>query len=679
MLPSLDAIGDFLCHALPDVPGVESAGLCFEDRLVGASVGFNTCDQSGCTTNGSRPAGAPPRPAGAPCPAANVPGAVVLPVETVQQSYGRLVVVVGDALAFDPYRAHLRNLASFVAMAVENRDQRRQLEQLNSSLRREIDVRMAAERSLLEAQHLLEQKVQERTAELRESEGRLRLAQEAARLGTWDWDLEREMVRVSDGEKQIYGLTAAGEVVRGADFAAAIHPDDRPRIDAHVRETLRGKSDFVAEFRVVRSDGTVCWVSASGKPIADEGGRPVRLVGISMDITERKRLEQELSEAQKLESIGRLAGGVAHDFNNLLTAILAYTDMADEIVPAGTPSEYLAEIRAAANRAADLTRQLLAFARRQVVTLRAVDLNTLIEEIAGMLRRLIGEDIEFRTDLEPGLWPVLVDPGQIGQVLTNLAVNARDAMPHGGRLTARTANRTVNGDLARLTGIESPGDYVQLFVTDTGSGMSDEVKERVFEPFFTTKELGRGTGLGLASSFGIVKQSRGYIRVDSRLGEGTTFVISFPRVARPAQAATSSPPRARTGGQETVLLAEDDLAIRTVAAQALRRAGYQVLIARDGRQAKEIGLSHDGPLHLLVTDVVMPRMGGRDLAAALCASRPALKVLFVSGYPDQVADEDGLATAVSDLLPKPFTPAQLQARVREILDRPPAPPPPEAP
>jgi signal transduction histidine kinase/ActR/RegA family two-component response regulator len=397
---------------------------------------------------------------------------------------------------------------------------------------------------------------------------------------------------------------------------------------------------------------------------------------LQREIVERHRAELalrqsegQLRQAQKLEAIGRLAGGIAHDFNNLLTAIMGYGQLARARPTDVGP--HLDEVLRAAERAASLTRQLLAFSRQQVLEPKVLDLNAVITGLDKLLRRLIGEDIDLVTAPALGLGRVKADPGQIEQVIMNLVVNARDAMPAGGNLTIETANVELDEEAA-VTRLEvRPGPYVMVAVSDTGSGMTPEVKARIFEPFFTTKEIGKGTGLGLSTVHGIVKQSEGHIEVYSELGHGTTFKVYLPRVEestehRPGAIATGG----RLEGVETVLVVEDEEAIRRVIGVALRLYGYTVLEAMDGSQAIDIFEGGDPPIDLLITDVVMPLMSGPELALRVAHALPHLKVLFVSGYTDRALIHQGLRQPGTAFLQKPFTPERLARKVREVLDEP---------
>ena len=384
-----------------------------------------------------------------------------------------------------------------------------------------------------------------------------------------------------------------------------------------------------------------------------------------------RRTEDQLRQAQKMEAVGRLAGGVAHDFNNLLTVIRGYSELIMQRLTPGDPSlPDMKEVKRAADRAAGLTGQLLAFSRRQFVAPKTVDLNAIVLNMDGMLRRLIGEDlIELYTDLDPQIWPMRADAGQIEQVIMNLAVNARDAMPTGGRLTIETRNVTIGVEGRQGTVALEEGAYILLAVRDSGQGMSEEVQAHLFEPFFTTKETGKGTGLGLSTVYGIVKQSGGVIGFDSRLGQGTTFKIFFPK-AEPVDQTVAD--RGATidqaRGRETILLVEDDPAVRGLVNEALRLKGYEVLLARHGIEALLAGAKHPGPIHLLLTDVVMPQMSGPEVAEQLAIARPAMKVMYMSGYPDHPVFAKGGVKEGTAFLQKPFTMGALTQKVREVLD-----------
>jgi nitrogen-specific signal transduction histidine kinase len=400
-------------------------------------------------------------------------------------------------------------------------------------------------------------------------------------------------------------------------------------------------------------------------------GAPLYYVGLLEDVSGRRLLQEQLLQSQKMESIGRLAGGVAHDFNNLLTAIMGYTEMLRQDLPPDHPGQtFVDEVSKAGGRATALTTQLLAFARRQVIEPRVIDLNAVVSDTEKMLRRLVGEDIEIVTASEPDLGAVEADPSQVHQILVNLAVNARDAMPSGGTLIIETANALLDELYARSHLEVRPGRYVLLSITDTGVGMPPEVQSHLFEPFFTTKELGKGTGLGLATCHGIVKQAGGHITVTSAPGHGTTFRIFLPRVERAsadAVPAVLKPPL--RGGHETVLVAEDESAVRGLASLTLRAHGYTVLEASTGTEALALVERGTRVIDLLVSDVVMPGLNGRDLAERFRVLRPGIPVLFISGHAETTIAHQGILDAGVEFLAKPFTPDRLARRVREILDR----------
>jgi len=436
---------------------------------------------------------------------------------------------------------------------------------------------------------------------------------------------------------------------------------------------------YLPEFRMKRKKGEIFPTEHSVVSLEDDQGKRIGWVSVVRDITEGKRAEKEMAalqeqlrQSQKMEAVGRLAGGIAHDFNNLLTIIKGYSQLSLLDLKEGDALKgNIQEIQKATERAATLTSQLLAFSRRQVMQMKVFDLNTLLGDLEKMLRRVIGEDIELVTILADDLGRTKTDPGQIEQVIMNLAVNARDAMPSGGKLTIQTANVEFDEEYAHAHIAVALGPYVMLSVSDTGVGMTPEVRERVFEPFFTTKEKGKGTGLGLSTVYGIVKQSGGNIGVYSEPGHGTTVKIYFPRVGGETEVL---PRRDDTGsmarGSETVLVVEDEPSVRSLATHILRHQGYRVLDAADGEEAMHIAHEHtEDEIHLLLTDVVMPRMGGKELADRLKTLRPSVKVLFISGFPDDAIAHHGILAPGIAFLQKPFSPAALAQKVREVLDR----------
>jgi len=458
-----------------------------------------------------------------------------------------------------------------------------------------------------------------------------------------------------------------------------VHPDQQPAAAALLERLLQDPAAVLrADFRVRQKGGL--WRDLDvvmANRLADPHVRA--LVVTYRDVTDRKRAEESLRVAderlrgvQKMEAVGRLAAGVAHDFNNLLTAILGSTDLLLESLPADHPGhEDALETRRAAMRAADLTRQLLAFSRQQVLAPRVLDVNDVVRDVERLLRRLIGEDVELRIVPASELAAVQADASQLEQVLVNLAVNARDAMPRGGILTIQTANVVLDDAYVASQPLVTAGDYVMIAVSDTGTGMNAVTRVRVFEPFFTTKERGKGTGLGLATAYGIVKQSGGYIWVYSELGIGTTFKVYLPRVVGPAEPLATTP--VATGplrGSETILVVEDQAEVRTLIRKMLEARGYRVLTAEHGPAALQIAALHSGPIHLLLSDVVMPGMSGRELSLTLSATRTTMRTLYLSGYTDESIVHHGVLAAGVAFLQKPFTADGLAQKVREVLGAP---------
>src|SRR5438034_1126981 len=444
-------------------------------------------------------------------------------------------------------------------------------------------------------------------------------------------------------------------------------------LEDHARlrdRVLRGEALRGVEVTRRRKDGTLVNISLSVAPLHDAAGQVTGMLSLAADVTEMRQLEVQYRQAQKMEAVGRLAGGIAHDFNNLLTAIIGTTALVLEDLGLESRARLdIQEIEKAAKRAAGLTRQLLIFSRQQVLEPRALDLNALVGNLEKMLHRLIGEDVELRTKPAAGLGAVRADPGQLEQAIVNLVVNARDAMPKGGRLTIETADIELDRRYVAAHVPTQPGPYVLLAISDTGVGRDGATTARLFEPFFTTKEPGRGTGLGLATVYGIVKQSGGDIWAYSELGHGTTFKIYLPRVAEaPAapESTTGHPPTAR--GSETVLVVEDQEEVRQLTKRVLEARGYAVLAARNGAEALEIVARHPTRIHLMITDVVMPGMNGRELAELACARRSDLKVLYVSGYTGEAVLQHRLLEPGVAFLQKPFTPDVLARKTREVLD-----------
>ncbi len=505
---------------------------------------------------------------------------------------------------------------------------------------------------------------------LRESEEQFRLIAENVADLIAVLDLDGRRVYNSPSYKTILGDV---EGARGTVSFNEIHPDDREKIKRIFEETVRSGVGQRGEFRFLLKDGSIRFIESQGSVIRDREGKVAKVVVVSRDVTGRKMLEQQLLQAQKMEAIGQLAGGVAHDFNNLLTVINGYSHLILERLDPESPYRSpIVEIQKAGGRAASLTRQLLAFSRRQILAPQTIDLNAVVSDLEKMLRRLIGEDIILETNLYPNLGKVHADPGQIEQVIMNLVVNARDATPQGGRITIETSNVELGEEYVRTHHEVSPGRYVMLGVSDTGHGMDAETQTHIFEPFFTTKEKGKGTGLGLSTVYGIVRQSGGSIWAYSELGHGTVFKVYMPRIdeARERKEQEQINVAPARGGNETILITEDQDAVRLLVYETLKSKGYEVLEASGGEDALRIGRGHGKPIHLLVTDVVMPGMSGREVARNLEHLNPRMKVLYMSGYADDAIVRHGALEKGLSFIQKPFTPAALAHKVREVLDQP---------
>jgi len=504
---------------------------------------------------------------------------------------------------------------------------------------------------------------------LRASEARHRSLVESAVYGMYRSSVDGRFLDVNPALVQMLGYSSAEELL-SVDIAREIYadPDQRAAVIQAYNESGRLGT---CELRWKRKDGHQITVRLSGTPFRNERGETLGFEMTAEDISERRILEEQLRQSQKMEAVGRLAGGIAHDFNNLLTVIKGYSElMLDDLDNADPLRHEVDEIKKAADRAASLTRQLLAFSRQQVLAPKVLDLNLVVHNMDKLLHRLLGEDIDLFTVLEPGLGRVKADPGQVEQVIMNLAVNARDAMPQGGKLTVETANVDLDEAYARDHVAVKPGRYVMIAVSDNGSGMPEKVKSRIFEPFFTTKEVGKGTGLGLSTVYGIIKQSGGYVWVYSEVGRGSTFKVYLPRVDAPVEIPLSrslQPPR---HGTETVLLVEDEEGVRALVRQVLHKHGYNVLEARHGGEALLMCERHQGKIDMLLTDVVLHQMSGRELAERLLKLRPDMKVLYVSGYADDAIVHHGVLTAGMAFLQKPFTTEALARKIRYVLDGP---------
>jgi two-component system cell cycle sensor histidine kinase/response regulator CckA len=487
-------------------------------------------------------------------------------------------------------------------------------------------------------------------------------------VGIWDMDYATGVVRWSEILESQYGLPPQTFGGTFKAFVERIHPDDRTAVLETIGKAMVSGADFSVLHRSIRPDGTVRWLSGKGR-ILLEHGQPVRGVGISLDVTERRALEAQYLQAQKMEAVGRLAGGVAHYFNNLLTAILGYCDLLlTDLDPVDPRHADIREIHKAGTRAAGLTRQLLAFSRKQIIEPTRLDLNDLVAGLREMLGRLIGEDVELVLRLGAGLAAVQADRGQVEQIVMNLAINARDAMPTGGTLTIDTANVDLDEHDATVHFSVKPGTYAALTISDTGTGMTPEVQARLFEPFYTTKEVGKGTGLGLATVHGIVTQCGGSARVYSEVGKGTSFNVYLPRADAGLDVdAPSLVARPHVGG-ETVLVVEDAEELRELSTRLLQRQGYHVLVASNASEALRVFEQHP-VIDVILTDVVMPGASGPELTRQLTDRRPLLKVIYMSGYTEDAIVHHGVLKPGIAFLHKPFTSDTLGRKIREVLDR----------
>ncbi|MFQ5576025.1 MAG: PAS domain S-box protein [Anaerolineae bacterium] len=495
-----------------------------------------------------------------------------------------------------------------------------------------------------------------------------------------------ESVIITDTRGTILFVNPAFERTSGYSRAEALGQNPRLLKSGHhdrefyreLWDTIKSGQVWHGRFINQKKGGDLYTEEATISPVRDEAGDIVNFVGVQRDVTRELQLEEQFRQAQKMEALGQLTGGIAHDFNNLLTAINGFAELLQMRLPADSADQkLLGHIIKSGRSAADLVAQLLAFSRKTIIEPKVLDMNSVVAGMEKMLRRIIGETLELKTSLAPDVWPVRLDPAQVEQVIVNLSVNARDAMPDGGRLTIETANVLLSEAYAAGQLEVEPGQYVLLTVSDTGTGMTEEVLEHIFEPFFTTKEQGAGTGLGLATVFGIVKQNRGHITVQSRPGWGSVFRIYLPRAEDSlAELDRENWEPSMPTGSEVILLAEDEAAVRELAAYTLRRQGYTVLEAADGQEGLQLALEYTGEIDLLLTDVVMPKLGGKALADQLQTVRPGTRVLFASGYTADAIDNQGVLNEGVAFIQKPFSPAALAQKVRQILDSPgPASPP----
>jgi len=548
-----------------------------------------------------------------------------------------------------------------------------------------ITDRKLAEELLMNSHHELEKQVMDRTAALgalnenlnreiaerRQTEDTLKKATEEWRI---TFDSTKDMMLMLDDAFRVIRVNRAtstfldkpyGEIISRSVFD--LFPDMEIQTDLHPLRKMESSKKH-EELEIYFKDKDI-WVLASADPIAGDSGNMTGAVHIIRDITEQKNLHLQLLQAQKMESIGRLAGGVAHDFNNLLSAIIGYTELTLLKLPSESPlKEHLLIVKKSAEKAAELTHRLLAFSRKQVLQMQAFNLNTSLESIVKMMSRMVREDISLELHADASIPAIIADPVQIEQIVMNLIVNARDAMPNGGKLIIETANAYLDDTfISRHENVER-GPYVLLTVSDMGIGMSRKVQEKIFEPFYTTKAMGEGTGLGLATVYGIVKQHNGYIYVYSEVGKGTIFKIYLPIAAGENAEEPEDAHRCIVGGVETIIVVDDDMSIRKLIRDVLQPLGYRILLAGDGDEALNMA-RQKGPVDLLLTDVIMPKMNGRQLADIFKRDYPGVKIVFMSGYTDETITRQGVLTAGDILIEKPLSPAQLTCRLREILDQ----------
>ena len=504
-------------------------------------------------------------------------------------------------------------------------------------------------------------------------EEQYRRAQEFAHVGSWEYDVSDGKLRGSFETSRIFGFSEDIEAVTLTELSDVIHPADRDRIVAAFGDFVNGAVDtYDVEYRIIRqTDKTTRTVHSLAQGVEDDAGRISKVLGTVQDVTEEKQLQQQLMLAQRMESVGLLAGGIAHDFNNILSVILSYSDLLLRGMDSSDPKyAMIHEIGQAGERASHLTQQLLAFSRRQIMEMRVIDLNAVLREMGPMFERLISERIELRLELDDSLRPVQADASQVQQIMMNLVVNGRDAMPDGGILTIATRCAIIDKpDRGQPPNCPAPGEYSTISVSDTGTGMESGVLDRVFDPFFTTKAAGEGTGLGLATVYGIVKQHGGYISAESTPGKGSRFQVYFPAVDQaPERDAQPKVPDTDARGTETILVVEDEEMVRDLTSNVLQRHGYVVLTAEDGETALAVAASCGQPIQLLLTDIVMPGMNGRELYEQLAPRQPGMKVLFMSGYLNEIVSDRSSPGADSAFLQKPFTVQTLTEKVRSILD-----------
>jgi two-component system cell cycle sensor histidine kinase/response regulator CckA len=503
------------------------------------------------------------------------------------------------------------------------------------------------------------------------SQERLQLALSAARMGTWRWDPSSDVLSWDEGLRALFGLDSSRLVTAYAELLERIHPDDRPQVQDALQRALAGEDALDVQFRTLHSSGQHRWMVSQGRVVRDAASQVRYVTGVCLDVTDRKLLEERLRQAQRMDSIGQLAGGIAHEANNMMSVVLGCadyvlqrTDLIDAV------RQDVDQIWRAAKRTAGITQQLLAFSRRQVLQPQVLDLNTTVRELESILSRALGESRGLRMHLSPSLGAVRADPGQLEQVLLNLTLNARDAMGEGGRLTIETMNVVLDEAYVAAKPVETltAGEYAALVVTDTGHGMDRATLARIFEPFFTTKGVGEGTGLGLSTVYGIVKQSGGFIWAYSEAGLGTTFKLYFPLVAVSREPAAPEAPAPSGSSSEVVLVVEDEPMVRNIMARTLRDCGYGVMEAATGNEALQLIEAEQGQISLIIADLVMPEMGGRELATRATERWPSIPILFTSGYTGLDVIRRGLLEEGREFVQKPLAPEELARKVRELVD-----------